>query len=161
MKVNMRAIVTAIVIVVVLTVLPIYGQRWIPAELLKVFTIQMGIDVTSILNSVAVGGAVLASLILLKGHLHKTSAAFLVVASVWKIFWLGVLFFLLGAGHPETLGLLQLGAKGGPATNNVAFDFRFFALLATAVVALMIVRSVLQFQEANKPSIAEQKKQLL
>lgn len=76
MKANVRAIATAIVIVVVFTVLPIYGQRWIPAELQKVFTIQMGIDVTRILNTVAVGGAVLASLILLRGHLKNFSRVF-------------------------------------------------------------------------------------
>lgn len=156
MKANVRAIATVIVIVVVFTVLPIYGQRWIPAELQKVFTIQMGIDVTRILNTVAVGGAVLASLILLRGHLQKISAAYLVVSSVWKVFWLFVLFFILGAGHPETLGLLQLGGAGGPATNNVVFDFRFFALLATVVVVLMIVRSVLQFQEANKKTAGKE-----
>jgi hypothetical protein len=156
MKVNLKAIAKAIVILVVFTVLPIYGQKLIPAEFQKAFTIQIGIDVVGLLNTVAVGGVAMAVLVLLRGHLQKVSAAYLVVSSVWKVFWLFVLFFILGAGHPETLGLLQLGGAGGPATNTVVFDFRFFALLATVVVALMIVRSVLQFQEANKKTAGKE-----
>ena len=61
--------------------------------------------------------------------------------------------------HPNEILLRQayaLGVKREAAENSVIFDFRLFAGLATAIVVLMIVRSIMQFQETN-PKVTSQK----
>jgi hypothetical protein len=88
-------------------------------------------------------------LVLARGHLNKDSRNYLITASVWKIFWLFMVFFALGIGHPETLGQTVLGGKAEAAENIVTFDFRLFAGLVTVIVALMIVRSVIMFQDTK------------
>ena len=147
MRINLKAVAKAIVVLVLLTILPIVGRQWIPEEFFRAFSAQGGFDINGLINSVAVIGVVLSVLILLRGHAEKTSPMYLALSAVWKVFWLGIVFFVLGAGHPETLGLLMLGGKSGANENVVVFDFRLFAFLATVIVIVMIVRSVLQFQE--------------
>ena len=147
MKINLKAVAKAIVVLLLLTILPIVGRQWIPEEFFRAFSAQGGFDINGLINSVALIGVVLSVLILLRGHAEQTSSTYLVLSAVWKVFWLGIVFFVLGAGHPETLGLLMLGGKSGANENIVVFDFRLFAFLATVIVIVMIVRSVLQFQE--------------
>jgi hypothetical protein len=149
MRIDVKATAKAILILVFLTALPVIGQQWIPQEFLRAFSTQGGFDVLGLLNRIAVIGVILAVLVLLRGHVEKTSARYLVLSAVWKVFWLFMVFFFLGLGYPETLGLAILGGRGGPAENIVVFDFRLFAVLATVIVALMIVRSIMQFQETK------------
>lgn len=148
MKVNKKSVAKAVLILVFLTVLPVFGQRLIPQEFYKAFSMQGGFDVADLLNRIALIGVTLSVLVLLRGHVEKASSRFLALSAVWKIFWLIMVFFLLGLGHPETLGLAVLGGKADGRENTVIFDFRLFAVLATLVVVLMIVRSIMQFQES-------------
>ncbi len=154
MKINVKAIAKAVLVLVFLTILPIVGRQWIPSELFRALTMQGGFDLIDLLNRIAVIGIVAAILIGLMGHVEKTSAKFLALSVGWKVFWLSIVFFLFGLGHPETLGLAILGGKAGGAENIVIFDFRLFAGLATAITALMIVRLIIQYQE-NRPKVSE------
>ena len=147
MRINLKAVAKAIVVLLLLTILPIVGRQWIPEEFFRAFSAQGGFDINGLINSVAVIGVFLSVLTFLRGHAEKTSSTYLALSAVWKVFWLIFVFFVLGAGHPETLGLLMLGGKSGTNENIVVFDFRLFAFLATVIVIVMIVRSVLQFQE--------------
>src|SRR4030067_3323743 len=147
MRVNLKAVTKVIVVLVLLTILPIVGRQWIPEEFFRAFSAQGGFDIYGLINSVALIGVILSVLILLRGHAEKTSPMYLALSAVWKVFSLGIVFFVLGAGHPETFGLLMLGGKSGTNENVVVFDFRLFAFLATLIVIIMIIRSVLQFQE--------------
>ncbi len=149
MKVNVKATITAVIVLVILTILPFIGLRILPLELQRIFLTQSGLDILGLVNRVAVVGVVLSALILLRGHMDKATGKYLAVSSAWKIFWLFFVFFLLGAGYPETLGQAVLGGKAGPAENIVVFDFRLFALMATVIVAVMIARSVIQFQDTK------------
>lgn len=149
MKMNVKTIAKASVILIVLTILPIIGQQSIPSEFIKAFAVMGGFDIVDLLNRIAVVGVVMSILVLARGHLNKDSRNYLITASVWKIFWLFMVFFALGIGHPETLGQTVLGGKAEAAENIVTFDFRLFAGLVTAIVALMIVRSVIMFQDTK------------
>ena len=149
MKMNVKTIAKASVILIVLTILPIIGQQLIPSEFIKAFAVMGGFDIVDLLNRIAVVGVVMSILVLARGHLNKDSRNYLITASVWKIFWLFMVFFALGIGHPETLGQTVLGGKAEAAENIVTFDFRLFAGLVTAIVALMIVRSVIMFQDTK------------
>jgi len=152
MKVNFKAVAKAIVILVVLSMLPLVGRQYLPEQLMKV-TAQSGFDINYLIISIAVIGAVIATFVLLRGHAEKTSSTYLALSTGWKILWLLILFYILGAGHPETFGFLVLGGQSGPAENTVVFNFRLFAVLSTIIVALMIARSTLQFREAKtKPA---------
>ena len=156
MRVNLKAVAKAIVVLLLLTILPIVGRQWIPEEFFRAFSTQGGFDINGLINSVALIGIILTVLILLRGHAEKTSPTYLALSAVWKVFWLIIVFFVLGAGNPETLGLLMLGGKSGANENIVVFDFRLFAFLATMIVIVMIVRSVMQFQESrSKAKIPE------
>lgn len=149
MKTNKKAIAKAAFILIILTILPIVGRQWIPSELFRFLTTQGGFDLFGLLNRIAVVGIILSVLVLLRGHVHKASLKHLALSTVWKVFWLGFFFFLLGLGYPETFGLTIMGGKTGSNENIVVFDFRLFAVLATVIVVLMIIRSIMQFQEAK------------
>ena len=149
MKANRKAIAKAVLILIILTVLPVVGRQWIPSELFRALSTQGGFDLVGLLNRVAVVGVVLSVLVLLRGHVDRSSSRYLALSAGWKVFWLVFVFFLLGVGYPETLGLAILGGKTGGNENVVVFDFRLFAFLATVIVVLMIARSIIQFQEAK------------
>ncbi len=149
MKVNFKAIAKATVVLIFFTILPFIGLRLLPAEFERAITLQTSMDIIGIITRVAIVGIVLTTLILLRGHIQKSTGKYLAVSTVWKGFWLFFVFFLLSAGYPENLGLAILGGESGPGVNIVVLDFRLFAALATLIVAVMIVRSVLQFQEAK------------
>ena len=149
MKANVKTIAKASVILIVLTILPIIGQQLIPTEFIRAFAVMGGLDILDLLNRIAVIGVVMTVLVLVRGHLNKDSKNYLIIASVWKTFWLFMVFFVLGIGHPETLGQTVLGGKAEATENLVTFDFRLFAGLATVIVALMIVRSIIMFQETK------------
>ena len=147
MKFSFGIIAKVIIVLIFLTILPILGQRYLPSELQRLLTSQSGMNIIGIINNIAVIGVVLAVFMLVRGHLAKSSRAYLAVASAWKIFLLFIVLFILGAGHPETFGLMEIGGKADAAENVVTFDFRLFAVLATIAVVLMIIRSILQFQD--------------
>jgi len=149
MKMNVKSIAKASAILILLTILPIFGQQLIPIEFIRAFSMQGGFDIVDLLNRIAVVGVVMSVLVLMRGHLNKDSRNYLITASVWKIFWLFMVFFALGIGHPETLGQTVLGGKAEATENIVTFDFRLFAGLATIIVAIMIVRSIIMFQETK------------
>ena len=109
-----------------------------------------------LLNRIAVVGVIFSILVALRGDVKKGSSRHLALSTVWKIFWLSIVFFVLGLGHPETLGLTVLGGKAGGAENIVTFDFRLFAILATAIVVLMIIRSALQYQETKTKALSHE-----
>ena len=158
MKVNVKSIVKASLILVFLTILPVFGQQFIPSEFLMAFSMQGGFDLIDLLYRIAIIGVVMSLLVLIRGNLEKGSNRYLIISSVWKTFWLFVVFFILGIGHPETLGLAVLGGKAESTENYVTFDFRLFAGLATIIVVLMIARSIMIFQETKpKVTILEQK----
>jgi hypothetical protein len=106
--------------------------------------------VIGLINRVVLVGLMLSILIVLRGHVEKSSSKYVALSTIWKAFWLFMVFFILGIGHPETLGLAVLGGKSQAAENIVVFDFRLFAVLAVVAVALMIIRSILEFQEARQ-----------
>ncbi|MCJ7635478.1 hypothetical protein MUP77_24200 [Candidatus Bathyarchaeota archaeon] len=152
MKVNVNAIAKTIGILIFLTVLPIIGRRWIPEEAFRFLMLQSGFDLIDILNRIAIIGVIVSMLILVTGHVEIDSREHLIISIAWKAFWLFIVIFLLDVGYPETLGLAKLGVKSGGAENIVVFDFRLFIVLATVVVILMIIRSILQFKEKNTKS---------
>lgn len=149
MKANVKSIAKAALVLVLLTILPLVGQRFVPQEFFSALSSQGGLDAKDLINRVALVGLALSVLIAIRGHVEKTSRRFLALSAVWNVFWLFMVFFILGIGHPETLGLTVIGGKSEAAENIVVFDFRLFAVLAAAVVALVIVRSILQFQESK------------
>lgn len=158
MKINVKSIVKGIAILVILTVLPIIGRQWIPTEFYRAISSQSGFDLTDLLNRIAVIGAILAVLIVLRGHVEKLTTRHLALSTAWKGFWLFMVFFVLGLGYPETLGLAVLEGKSEAAENIVTFDFRLFAVLASVIVVLMIARSVMQFQEAKATAASQEHK---
>lgn len=160
MSVNARAVVKATLILAILTILPVAGQRYIPTELYRVITMQMGLNIAGLLDRIAYVGVALSILVLVRGHLRRSSEKYLVASAVWKVFWLFMVFFALGIGYPETLGQAVLGGKSDGTENTVVFDFRLFAALATIIVGLMIVRSVIQFREPSPETSQESKSKL-
>jgi hypothetical protein len=149
MKANIKTIAKASVILIVLTILPIIGQQLIPTEFIRALAVMGGLDILDLLNRIAIVGVVMFVLVLIRGHLNKDSQNYLITASVWKTFWLFMVFFIIGIGHSETFGQTVIGGKAEAAENIVTFDFRLFAGLATVIVALMIVRSIIMFQETK------------
>jgi len=158
MKVNKRSIVFGVLTLVIFTVLPLYAQSMIPQEYLRGFSSQ-GFDLADLVNKVAFIGLVMSVLILLKGFFEKTSATFLALSIVSTVFWLLIVFFALGMGKMENLGLTVLSSEAGGVSNTVIFDLRLFAYLATIIVGLKIFHSILKFREARLKRAAVQTSQ--
>ena len=155
MRINKRSILFGVLTLVIFTVLPLYAQNMIPQEYLRAFSSQ-GLNVADLVNKVAFIGLVMSILILLKGFFEKTSAAFLALSIVSTVFWLLIVFFALGMGKIENLGLTVISSEAGDVSNTVIFDIRLFAYLATIIVGLKIVHSILKFREARLKTVAFQ-----
>jgi len=155
MKLNVKSIAKAVLILVFLTILPLFGQQFIPSEFFRAFSMQ-GFDIVGLLNKIALIGLTAAALVILRGHVQKATSSYLALSTAWKFFWLFIVIFALGLGHPETLGLAVLSSTSESAENSVTFDFRLFILLATAVVALMIVRSIIEYRETKPTSTVQE-----
>lgn len=154
MKANVKAIAKAAVILIFLTILPLFSQQLMPREFFNLLSMQ-GFDIVGLLNKIGLIGLVFAIMVLMRGHVEKPSNTYLALSTAWKFLWLFVVFFALSLGHPETLGLATLSSGGGSAENSVTFDFRLFTSLATVIVAVMVVKSVIEFRE-TKPKVAAQ-----
>lgn len=155
MKLNAKSIAKAVLILVFLTIMPILGQQFIPSEFFRVFSTQ-GFDIVGLLNKIALIGLIAAVLVLLRGHVQKTTSSYLALSTAWKFFWLFIVIFALSLGHPETLGLATMSSTSESAENSVTFDSRLFTGLATVVVALMIARSIIEYRETKpKPTVQE------
>jgi len=155
MKVNAKATAKAVVILVFFAVLPLFGQHLMPSEFFNAFSTQ-GFDILGLLNKIALIGLAVAVLVLLRGNVGKASDSYLALSTAWKVLWLFIVFFALGLGHPETLGLAVISSTAGGAENSVTFDFRLFAGLATTIVALMIIKSIVEFQKTESTVTAKE-----
>jgi len=152
MRVRRRSIAISVLVLIFLTVLPLVLQMYIPQEYFRAILIMTGYDLVALLNKIGVLGVLISVFILLRGSVEKASKAGLGVSIAYKAFWLLVLFFVLGLGNIENLGVAVIGGSGGGASNVVMFDLRLIALLGTVIVALMIAHSVIEFRE-KKPSV--------
>ena len=132
---------------VLLTVLPLAGQMYIPDQVLKLLSSQSGFDLIQFLDRLSLVGIVFASLVILRSHTERTSFAGLILSFVNKAFWFVVVLFALGLGYPETGGMAVLGGGGDGARNFVTIDLRLFALLVAVILGLMAVRSLLIYKE--------------
>ena len=157
MKVNARATAKPVLILVFFTILPLLAQQFVPSEFFNAFTMQ-GFDIVGLSNKIALIGLAVAVLVLLRGHIEKTSGRYLALSTVWKFLWLFIIFFALGLGHPETLGLAMMSSTSEHVENSVTFSFRLFAGLTTAIVALMVAKSIIEFRETKSiPPVRESK----
>jgi len=157
MKISRKSIVVAILILVFFTALPLASPRLIPSEFFKAFSMMGGIDIMALLNKVAVIGLAMSVLVLLKGSVEKASQAGLALSIISKLFWLVIVLFALGIGKIENFGLATLGGGNG-ALNVVIFDLRLIALLATIIVALKVIHSILKFKETKPETIDQEPK---
>ena len=155
MKVNAKAIAKTVLILIFFTMLPLLAQQLVPSEFFNAFTMQ-GFDIAGLSNKIALIGLAIAVLVLLRGHADKPSSLYLGLATAWKFLWLFIIFFVLGLGHPETLGLGTIASTIEHVENSVTFDFRLFAGLATAVVALMVAKSIIEFRDTKPPATVQE-----
>jgi len=148
MKVRKRSIMFAVLILVIFTILPLYSQSVIPQEYLRAFLSQ-GFNLVDLVSKIAFIGLVMSILILLKGFFEKTSVTYLALSIVSTVFWLLIVFFALGVGKMENLGLTVISSEAGGVSNAIIFDLRLFAYLATVITGLKIVHSILKFRQAK------------
>jgi len=158
MKIRKKSVVFAVLTLLIFTVLPLYAQSMIPQEYLRAFSSQ-GFNLADLVNKVAFIGLVMSILILLKGFFEKTSDTFLALSIASTVFWLLIVFFALGMGKMENLGLTVISSETGDVSNTVIFDIRLFAYLATIIVGLKIIHSILKFREARLKTAAVQPSQ--
>jgi len=149
MKVNRKSVAFALLALVFLVALPLALEMFIPREFLRAFSTMGGIDLAALMNEVAVMGVMMSAFIILRGSVEKLSRDWLVLSIAYKVFWLMILFFVLGIGSFENLGQAMLGGSSSTATNIVMVDFRLIAFLAMVIVALMVAHSVIEYREGR------------
>jgi hypothetical protein len=152
MKVKIKSLIKAVIALILLTALPLVLPSLLPSEFFNAISMQGGIDIGDLLNRVAVLGVVLAILIVLKGSVEKDSQGGLATSISWKVFLLMTVIFILSIGKIENMGLAVLSSESSNTSNIVVLDLRLIVVLTTAIVALLTVRSVLEFNESHKSS---------
>ncbi len=151
MKVKIRSIIVATLILILFTVLPLASPMLIPQEFFNAFSIQAGIDFASLLNKVAMIGLAMGILVLLRGIVEKNSQAGLTLSIINKVFWFIIVLFIIGMGNIERFGLVVLGGSSGDngATNIVTLDLRLIVYLVAIIITIMIVQSIFEYQESK------------
>ena len=113
MRLRRRSIALAVLVLIFLTVLPTVLQMYIPQEYFRAILTMTGYDLAALLNKIGVLGVAISAFIILRGSVEKASKAGLGVSIAYKAFWLVVLFFVLGLGNIENLGVAVLGGSAG------------------------------------------------
>jgi hypothetical protein len=147
MKVNGKSIGKAIVVIIFLTIFPLYSLPLLPPEFNNLITMQGGLDFKDLTNRTAILGLVFAILIVLRGSVEKTSIGGLVISSIWKTFFFVVVIFILSIGKVENMGLANVSTQSSSIQNMVVIDLRLFVVLVGGIVLLMIARSVSMYKE--------------
>lgn len=148
-----KAVIFAIIPLIFLTILPLVALRYIPPEIQNLISKQAGLNVGGLVNSIALTGLTMSTLIFLRASIEEKTPLGLSLSISWKIFWLLLILFTLSLGKIENLGYAVLSSQGGPALNVVALDLRLITALIIAIVALKITYAILEFKEANKRSV--------
>jgi len=143
-----KAIVNAIVTLLIFTVFPLILPRYLPKELLVLFS-QSSIDIIALLNEIAILGVVLAVITIILGFFDEASPVNLIVSVFSNIAWLILMIVFLGFGSIERLGLVEISSNVAQATNKLIVDIRFFVYLAIVGTALKVVQSILKFRESR------------
>jgi hypothetical protein len=111
-----------------------------------------GFDLPGLLTKIEILGMTMSAMILMRSVFEKETAWGFGVSIVYKLYWLVVLFFILGLGSVENLGVAVIGGSTSNTSNIVMFDFRLISFLATIIVSLMIAHSFIEFREKSSPS---------
>ncbi len=156
---KVAAVLSAVVTLLVFTVLPLYAQSLLPSELGMLLN-QVGFDLTGFLNQIALIGVVVAFLSVAKGFVYETSPLNLLLSIASSVMTLGITLVTLSLGDIGNLGITMISMKGEGGSNTMILDLRLFIQLAVLTVALKVVHSVLKFMGARTETASAEPHQL-
>lgn len=149
MKVRYGAVISAVITLLVFTVLPLYAPSRLPREVGDLLS-RAGISLTGFVNQIAVIGVVIAALTLAKGLVDATSPVYLLATIGSSAATLVFTLITLGLGDIGGMGVTTITMDIEGAVNTAVVDLRFFIQLAALTVGLQIIQSILEFSEARK-----------
>jgi len=147
MRLRIRTVIVAVVILGLFSALPILGQSSIPEEAYMALSTMGGIDLRAVLNKVAVFGLVIAFIVVLGDVFEKYTVAWLAASSVTRVIWVMVIALIPSFGDLQHLGFTTIGSGSGASFNMVEIDLRFFVVMVAIIFALKIGYSVLEYRK--------------
>ncbi|MGD2141980.1 MAG: hypothetical protein PVH79_00700 [Candidatus Bathyarchaeota archaeon] len=146
------AIASALITLIVFTVLPLMTPRFVPSQYLEMVS-QVGIEINQFTNQIAMIGGIVAILTLVKGFSVRSSPIYLIAALASSGVTFAFTVMTLSLGKLEelrNLGLTSITVDVQGSLNEIVLDFRIFVQLTALAVALKMVEAVLEFMEARK-----------
>jgi hypothetical protein len=152
-----EAIISAVITLLIFTVLPLYSQNLLPPNILESAS-QIGFDIEAFTNQISIIGLIVASLTLVKGFFHESSVPYLLasLASSGMTLFFTVMTLSLGQWQDlGTLGITSITMEGQGVLNTTTVDLSFFVTLTAVTVCLKMIHSTAEFLEARSDKSKE------
>jgi len=142
------AVVSAVLTLVLLTVVPLMAPSIIPPEMAEVIS-RTGFNLTGFLNQIAVIGVVSAALTLGKGLASERSPIYLLLSVASSGATLLFMLTTLSLGDTGNLGVTSISVDLGEVTSSITIDMSLFVEIAAISIVLKVIHSILEFREAR------------
>jgi hypothetical protein len=150
------ALVSAAISLLLFTAVPLLAPSYLPPSYLEPLA-NIGIDVSSLSNQLAIMGVAVATLTLVKGFVAPSSPLYLLAALASSGMTFAFTVMTLSFGRLEdlgNLGLTTMNVEVQGSVNAIVLDFRLFVQLTALTVVLRMGEAVFAFIEARKEAKA-------
>ncbi len=147
-KNTMGAVISAAITLILFVGVPYMLPEYLPPDMMQI-VVDSGFDLSGFLNQVMLIGGVTAALTLWKGFLDEASVISLLVNIAQNVSTIAFTVILLGAGDYSTLGITELPFDIEGLTGFIRMDMRIFIYFTLLTVALKVIKSYLEWNEAR------------
>ncbi len=142
------AIISAAITLVLFVGIPYMLPQYLPENILQ-SVVDSGFDLDGFLTQIMMIGAVTAALTLVKGFVDEASVIFLLVSIAQNVSTIAFTVILLGAGNIASLGITEMNIELEGLTSVIVMDLRVFIYFTLLTVALKVIKSYLEWNEAR------------
>ncbi len=142
------AIISAAITLVLFVGIPYMLPQYLPESILQ-SVVDSGFDLDSFLNQIMLIGGVTAALTLVKGFVDEASVISLLVSIAQNVSTIAFTVILLGAGNVASLGITEMNIEMEGLTSVIVMDLRVFIYFTLLTVALKVIKSYLEWNEAR------------
>lgn len=142
------AVISAGITLILFVGVPYMLPQYLPTDIMQ-SVVDSGFDLSGFLNQIMLIGGLTAALTLLKGFVDESSVISLLVSIAQNLSTIAFTVILLGAGNIASLGITELTVDMEGLTSVIRMDMRIFIYFTLLTVALKVVKSYLEWNEAR------------
>ena len=142
------AIISALITLVLFVGVPYMLPQYLPDNIIQSL-VDSGFDLDGLLNQIMLIGGVTAALTLVKGFVDESSVISLLVSIAQNVSTIAFTVILLGAGNIASLGITEMNIEMEGLTSVIIMDLRVFIYFTLLTVALKVIKSYLEWNEAR------------